>query len=58
MKKTYISPEFLTVELRCNQMLAESMMFGSSEQTAGVNSGGFVKEDNTVTDKSIWDEEW
>ena len=59
MKKTYISPEFLVVELRCNQMLAESMMFGSSEQTADVNSGGFVKEESTpITDKSVWDDEW
>ena len=58
MKKTYISPAFIAVELRCNQMLAES--------TLGIKSGDIdsegsvlVKEDNSpVTNKSVWDEEW
>jgi len=58
MKKTYISPESLLVELRCTQMLAESVGINSTTTTTGTN-GGWVKEDNSpITDKNIWDEEW
>lgn len=57
MKKTYICPEFLLVELRCSQMLAES--YTRSETQVSGTSGGWVKEENTtITDKNVWDEEW
>ena len=61
MKKTYISPKFLLVELRCTQMMAESMFVDTAGTASTVtgSSGGWVKETNTtVTNKSIWDEEW
>ena len=60
MKKTYISPEFILVELRGIQMLAESIPVDVNGATTTTDtSGGWVKEGNTtVTDKSIWDEEW
>ena len=56
MKKTYISPEFLTVELRCTQMLAESL--GKNEE--GADDGVvLVKEGNDyISDKNLWDDEW
>lgn len=55
MKKIYISPEFLLIELRCTEMLAESI--GIGEGTA--DDGGWVKEESTSTsNKSIWDDEW
>ena len=58
MKKTYISPEFILVELRGIQMLAESVPVDGN--TASGNSGGWVKEenDNMISDKNIWDDEW
>ena len=60
MKKTYISPEFILVELRGIQMLAESVPVDvTGETTASGNSGGWVKEENTtITDKNVWDNEW
>ena len=57
MKKTYISPEFILVELRGIQMLAESVPVDGN--TASGTSGGWVKEENTsITDKNVWDNEW
>ena len=60
MKKTYISPEFILVELSGIQMLAESIpVHVTGETTASGTSGGWVKEENTsITDKNVWDEEW
>lgn len=58
MKKTYISPAALTVQLGTVQMMAESLDIYT-------NSTGI--DDDTITDdsqiltkgsKSIWDEEW
>ena len=57
MKKTYISPEFVAVELRCNQMLAES--FGYKSGTIYNEEDVLVKENNPpISDKSVWDDEW
>lgn len=61
MKKTYISPEFILVELSGIQMLAESIPVDlTGETTASGNSGGWAKEenDNMISDKNIWDDEW
>ena len=59
MKKTYISPEFILVELSGSgiQMLAESVPVDGT--TASGTNGGWVKEENTsITDKNVWDNEW
>ena len=56
MKKTYISPAFLTVNLQAKGRFLEGSMIISGE-TAG--RGGWVKEENTsVSDVNVWDEEW
>ena len=58
MKKTYISPSTLTVELRCKSCILEGSLQKVGNTVNGVN-GGWVKEENTyITDKSLWDEEW
>ncbi len=60
MKKTYIIPEALTVELGTLQMMAESMV---------INTNGTGSDDDTITgseqiltkenkDVNLWDEEW
>lgn len=54
MKKTYIFPEFLLVELRCCQMLAESEPLIEDI----TEDGGWVKESTPITDKNLWDDEW
>ena len=57
MKKKYISPELLLVELRCSQMLAESVNLDSEVTVTGLD-GGWVKEESSLSSKSIWDNEW
>ena len=57
MKKTYISPELMLIELQANQMIAESLPTG--EGSAEEGSGGFVKEDFSFRDRSnVWDDDW
>ncbi len=56
MKKTYISPEALTVQLGTCNMMAESLPFG--EGTIDKSEDILVKEENTLSDVNLWDEEW
>ena len=58
MKKTYISPKFLTVELRTVNMMALSM--NSTEQITSSNYEDYVQDvkGTSVTNTSVWDEEW
>ena len=58
MKKTYISPASLTVQLGTTQMMAESLTINRGSSTSIQNSGDIlVKEDNT-SDVNLWDNEW
>ena len=59
MKKTYKSPKALIVELQINN----SLLLSTSETKLTGSSAGWVKEEAsnsnpTITDKSVWDEEW
>lgn len=59
MKKTYKSPKALIVELQINK----SLLLTTSETIVSVDDGGWVKEDvgvsnSSVTNTSVWDEEW
>jgi len=56
MKKTYISPEMLTVQLGTVHILAESLPMG--DETITNQEDILVKEDNSVRDVNLWDEEW
>lgn len=56
MKKTYISPEILTVQLGTMHMMAESLPVGSNQIT---NSDDILtKENSSISDKNLWDSEW
>jgi hypothetical protein len=59
MKKTYISPKFLAVELNSGR-ICDTLIIGSGNTAATRGNGtDLVKEENTyITDKSLWDEEW
>lgn len=59
MKKTYKSPKALIVELQINK----SLLLTTSETIVEGTKGGWVKEqagndNSTITDKSVWDNEW
>ena len=47
MKKTYIIPESLTIQLVAMQMMAQSLPVGDDTIT-----------ENNSADKGVWDEEW
>ena len=58
MKKTYISPTSLTVQLGTTQMMSQSLTINRGSSTSIQNSGDIlVKEDNT-SDVNLWDNEW
>ena len=57
MKKKYISPNTLVVELRCKNHLLEGS-YHIEDTTVSDTEGGWVKEQNTFSDKNIWDDEW
>ena len=58
MKKTYISPEFVAVELRCKSYMLEGSLIRSAN-TVEDGNGGWVKEDYPpISDKNVWDDEW
>lgn len=60
MKKTYMTPAALTVELNCGA-ICQSLIIGSgngSDRTTG-DGTDLVKEESTpITDKNLWDDEW
>ena len=57
MKKTYIIPEVIIVNIDIVRPIADSMTL--NEDTLVDGNGGWVKEEYpTITNKSIWDEEW
>ena len=61
MKKTYISPEALTVALGTCSMMAESLTINSTYTPSDTNT--YVDNENQIltkgiSSKSLWDEEW
>ena len=57
MKKTYIIPEAIVVNIGIVRPIAESVAVNN--KTVNDDACGWVKEENTTTGgKSVWDEEW
>jgi len=56
MKKIYNQPTCLVVALGTCKMMAESLPFG--EGTIDKSEDILVKEENTLSDVNLWDEEW
>ena len=57
MKKTYISPAMLTVQLGTVHLMAESLAINRSGATIENSSDILVKE-NTASDVNLWNNEW
>jgi len=58
MKKTYISPAMLTVQLGTVQMMAQSLDINSYDPN---DIDNYINDPNqilTKQNKSIWDNEW
>ena len=57
MKKIYQSPEALIIEIQ----IRKNLLFATSDTTVSGDNGGWVKEEdnnNPISDKNIWDDEW
>ena len=57
MKKTYISPVLLAVELRTMHMMAQSLPINTSGDVIDNPDDILVKSHN-VTDTNLWNDEW
>ena len=57
MKKTYITPELLTIQLGTIHMMAESLPIGGGSGTIEDPNDILVKA-STTTDINVWDKEW
>ena len=57
MKKTYITPELLTIQLGTIHMMAESLPIGGGGSTITEPDDILVKG-STTTDINLWDKEW
>ena len=57
VKKTYISPEMLTVQLGTCHMMAESFTINNDPSNA-ITSEGDILTKESVSDVNLWDEEW
>ena len=55
MKKTYIIPEMLSVQLGTCKMMAESPNITIDDDDS-VDAGGVQTKE--ITDVNVWDEEW
>ncbi len=56
MKKTYISPAALTVQLGTVQMMAQSLRIDKSGSSSITSSDQVLTNENK--DVNVWDEEW
>ena len=57
MKKTYISPAALTVQLSTVQMMAESLRVNSNPSDPVIDNPNDILTKGT-NDINIWDNEW
>ena len=57
MKKTYIFPAALTVQLGTVQMMAQSLDINKGGASISNSNQILVKEEQT-SDVNLWDEEW
>jgi hypothetical protein len=57
MKKSiYISPQAMVVTISPMRLIAESLPKGEGEFDPGNMT--FTKENTSITDKNVWDNEW
>ena len=57
MKKTYISPELMLIELDCNShLMQESLPYNPNIEVE--DGGQYVKEDFFGSSSNVWDDDW
>ena len=56
MKKTYMTPELLTIQLGTIHMMAESLPIGGGSTIEDPDD--ILVKGSTTTDINVWDKEW
>lgn len=55
MKKTYITPVLYRVEIHCEKLIAESMLYDTTRTT----DTQYVKRDRSShSSYNVWDDDW
>ena len=59
MKKTYMTPELLTIQLGTIHMMAESLPIGGGGSGSTIEDpDDILVKASTTTDINVWDKEW
>ena len=58
MKKIYIIPDVMVVNIGNTHHLMQNSIKVDGSTTVNDDNGGWVKENKTVDNESIWDNEW
>lgn len=60
MKKTYISPAFVTVQMNVTRAIltVSSLGLDGSDGNKITDSGDILVKESTVSDVNVWDSEW
>jgi len=58
MKKSYIAPNMLTVQLGTVHMMAESLYIDSVGTNTIDDANDILVKEQNVSDVNLWDKEW
>lgn len=58
MKKTYISPAFVTVQMNVSRAILTATSMALDSSNTITDSGDILVKESTVSDVNVWDSEW
>ena len=58
MNRKYFSPALKITLIEAQNLLAESIKVGGSEKVNNSTDIGFVKENSTHNNHSVWNDDW
>ena len=58
MKKTYISPAFVTVQMNVSRAILTATSMALDSSNTITDSNDILVKESTVSDVNVWDSEW
>ena len=58
MKKTYISPKSLIVQMRPFSAILQASMIINNDTNNALGDGEILVKGNVISDVNVWDSEW
>ena len=58
MKKTYISPAFVMVQMSVSRAILTATSMALDSSNTITDSGDILVKESTVSDVNVWDSEW